>query len=231
MSTMDDRFALLGRIATGVAHDLNNYLAVVDVSLAILQRQMAAKPGPTAELAHARTGVDRAIRLNRTLLEYARGGEPAPTDLDLVVIVRGLLELFAQVIPSTVAVTVDVESSPAPIRGVASEVEQLVLNLIVNACDAMTEGGDLRLVLRGEASGAVTLHVIDTGGGMPQATARAAANGNAHTPSSKEGRHGRGLGVGIVRQVASRHHASFTFATAPTGSVATVTFPPVRDAS
>jgi two-component system, cell cycle sensor histidine kinase and response regulator CckA len=228
---MDDRFALLGRIATGVAHDLNNYLAVVDVSLAILQRQVAAKPGETAELVHARSGVDRAIRLNRTLLEYARGGEPAPADLDLVVIVRGLLELFSQIIPPTVAVTVDVERAPATIRGVASEVEQLLLNLILNACDAMADGGDLRLVLRGEASGAVTLHVIDTGAGMSPAAAREAANGNTHTPSSKEGRHGRGLGVGIVRQVASRHQASFTFATAPTGSVATVTFPPVRGAS
>ena len=224
---MDDRFALLGRIASGVAHDLNNYLAVVDVSLAILERQVASKPSE-AELTHARAGVERAIRLNRTLLEYARGGEPQPTDLDLVVVVRGLLELFSQLIPSGVAVTVDVESAPASIRGVAAEVEQLVLNLVLNACDAMQEGGDLRLVLRGEPSGSVTLHVIDTGGGMPPATARAAANGNAHTPSSKEGRHGRGLGVGIVRQVASRHFASFTFATAPTGSVATVTFPPAR---
>ena len=226
---MDDRFALLGRIATGVAHDLNNYLAVVDVSLAILQRQVDLRPGE-AELSHARTGVDRAIRLNRTLLEYARGAAPAAGELDLVVVVRGLLELFSQVIPPTVAVTVDVERAPAPIRGVAPEVEQLVLNLVLNACDAMEDGGDLRLVVRGEPSGAVKLHVIDTGGGMPPATARVtAANGNhAHTPSSKEGRHGRGLGVGIVRQVAARHDASFSFATAPTGSVATVTFPPSR---
>jgi signal transduction histidine kinase len=231
MDTMDDRFALLGRIATGVAHDLNNYLAVVDVSLAILQRQVASRPGETAELGHARTGVDRAIRLNRTLLEYARGGEPPTVELDLVVVVRGLLELFSQLIPPSVAVTVDVESAPGTIRGVASEVEQLVLNLVLNACDAMVDGGDHRLIVRGDASGAVSLHVIDTGGGMSAATARAAANGNAHTPSSKDGRHGRGLGVGIVRQVASRHLASFTFATSPTGSVATVTFPPARGAS
>jgi signal transduction histidine kinase len=208
MSAMeDDRYALLGRMTTGVAHDLNNYLTVVDVALALMQRP--ADPMQRLELERARYAMDASIRLIRTLLEYARGGTAETTDVDLGAVVQRVLEVVARLISYEVVVIVDVDSDTPLISGVASELEQLVLNLVLNARDAMPNGGTLHLVLRTESPSKVALEVSDTGEGLDAAAADAIGT---TTPSKKPGRNGRGLGLGIVRSVVDRHGAELKIA-------------------
>jgi signal transduction histidine kinase len=207
-----DRFALLGRIAGGVVHDLANYLLVLNLSLASLEEGLQ-EAGQGDTLSDARASLDGATRLTRNLLEYARGGTPAPVAVDLAAVVRRTLAIVGRMIPNEVRLVVDVAADLLPVRGVATELEQLLMNLLLNACDAMPHGGELQLALRVEPAGTVTLEVTDTGAGVGAA---ACASG-ATTPSSKTGRIGDGLGLGIVRGVAERHGAVLRIEARPGG--------------
>src|SRR5688500_12107997 len=91
----EDCLRLLGRLAGGVAHDLNNYLVVLDVALSLLERG----EDPIA-LRHAQTAVDAAIRLTGALLVYARGGRPEPVPVELATLVLRTLKVIRSSIPS-----------------------------------------------------------------------------------------------------------------------------------
>lgn len=218
---LEDSFRLLGRMTAGVAHDLNNYLTVLRVAIDLLEQRGADR----LLWDRAREAIESAVALNRNLLEYARGAKPEPRPIDLAGLVRRVLGLVQRLITPSIVVVVDESSELPPVRGVAPELEQLVLNLVLNACDAMPTGGELRLRLRAPGPSAVVLDVMDTGtGGV-----RPLASGEAHAPSAKPGRHGRGLGLGIVRAVADRHHAVLKMSARDGGgTTATVVLEPWR---
>jgi signal transduction histidine kinase len=201
---MNQRFVMLGRIAAGVAHDLNNYLAVVDLALTAIQRS-GAITATRKQLTDAREAVQSARKLTNGLLDYARGGTPAAQPVDLGLLVRHILELFEHVIPENVTLELETETDAPLVRGVAAELDQLVLNLIVNACDAMPDGGDLSVSVHSSSETGVTLEVADTGCGLAQASRDAEG---PTSPSSKRGDEATGLGLGIVRSVAERHGAA-----------------------
>jgi CheY-like chemotaxis protein len=220
---MSDRFCMLGRVTSGVAHDLANYLGAADLALTMAERN--DDPSAVARaLANAREATRRALRLNEALLEYARGGAPAPGPIDLAAAVRGVIELFGRSIPERLSVTVDLEGGLPPVTGVAAELEQLVLNLVLNACEAMPEGGTLSLTVRRVAEG-LALGVSDTGRGL----GRLPAEGAAVTHSSKTSRPGGGLGLGIVRHVAASHGARVKLAARPGGGTTVLVVFPVDE--
>lgn len=200
---VDDSFRLLGRMAAGVAHDMNNYLTVMRVALDL------------DDTVRLREGIESAIRLNRNLLEYARGATPEPTAIDLPCLVERVLSLVGRLITPEILVIIDKPPMLPQVRGVQAELEQLVLNLVINACDAMPTGGELRIKLRAPGPSAVVLEVIDTGAGMFEETPTGPI-----APSKKPGRGGRGLGLGIVRSVVDRHHAVMKIATSAGGGTA-----------
>jgi signal transduction histidine kinase len=221
------RFALLGRLVAGVAHDLNNYLGVVDASLAMGQRRLEGA-SCDSDLELARRATDHALRLIRSLVDYARGGEPPTGEVDLGDVVRHTLALFDRSIPSEVRVSIDADRAVARVRGVSVELEQLVLNLVLNACDAMCNGGDLNVRVRDGAAGTVTLEVVDTGCGVDTGASKAIGT---TSPSAKPGRRGHGLGLGIVRSVCERHGAELRVARRDGGGTAvTVTLAASRAA-
>lgn len=197
---LDDSFRLLGRMTAGVAHDLNNYLAVLRAALDLLD------PADPDRLLwqQAREAIESATALNRNLLEYARGAAPEPRAIDLSELVQRVLGIAGRLFTPEIVVVVDEQSNLPRVRGIGPELEQMVLNLVINACDAMPEGGELRLRLRAPGPSAVVLDVMDTGYGGLRISDIA---DDAVTPSSKPGRHGRGLGLGIVRSVVDRHRA------------------------
>ncbi|HEY3354542.1 MAG TPA: ATP-binding protein [Polyangia bacterium] len=224
---MNDRLSILGRVTAGVAHDLANYLGMVDLSLAMLARD-TRKGEREDRIAAAREATQRALSLTGCLLEYARGGTPAPALVDLAVRVRRVLDLFGRVIPDGISVVMNLTADPPPITGVAAELEQLILNLVLNACDAMPRGGALGLTVRA-SDATVSLEVADSGSGIPAAVGDIGA---APAPSSKAGRTGGGLGLGIVHCVAERHRASLQMAPRPGGgTVVTVSFPRAKPAA
>jgi len=211
-STSTDRFAVLGRIAGGVAHDLSNYFAVVDLSLQSLR--LRVKEADCPELDDARAAIAVATRLTKSMLDYARGGAPPLAPVDLPALVRRTLELVSRLIPAEVKLRLDMDEQLPIVHGVAIELEQLLLNLVLNACDAMPNGGELCLALRWSNPASVTLEVADSGAGVDDDVAR--ADGTT-SRSSKTGRYGDGLGLGIVRSVVERHGATLLIGPRPGG--------------
>src|SRR5690606_13990279 len=105
-----------------------------------------------------------------------------------------------------------------PLEGVRAQLEQLVLNLVINACEAMPDGGELVVTVRKSAAAAVVLEVVDSGsGGVPPI-------GNGRAVSRK--RRGAGLGLGIVQSVVERHRGAFTIAKAEPGGTKVVVMLP-----
>jgi len=187
---------LLGRMAAGVVHDLNNYLNVVEVTVRLLRRD----PADAEQLwQQMRAALDAIARLTTNLMTYARGATSEPVALDFSSIVRDVLALAARVVPPTVSLTTEIETKSRVVRGVRAELEQLVLNLIINAIDAMPDGGELHVGVR-YRSATVVLEVSDTGRG------RFAPSLGDLVMSSK--RAGVGLGLGIVRSVVERQRGA-----------------------
>jgi signal transduction histidine kinase len=142
------------------------------------------------------------------LTSYVRGSPPRFEAVDLGVIVERTIRLIAPVIPPAITVRVEIATQLIPIHGAVAELEQLVLNLVLNAADAMPDGGELRVRVQSTGGAAVYLEVADTGVGLPDA---AQVTGDGPVPSTKPGRR-RGLGLGIVRRVLEHHRGSLKLA-------------------
>ena len=212
-----DPMALIGRLAVGAAHDINNYLAAGEVALAFAER--AAGEEMKKDLRQVRASFDGVARIARALTAYARGGHPTATAIELEPLVRRVLESFGRIIPDGVRVVVETAGELPTVRGVASELEQVVLNLVLNACEAMVWGGSLWIVIERGPGGHIRLEVTDTGRGLP---AEVTESGGATSPSSKHGRARGGLGLGIVRQVVERHGGTVELGRAVGGGTSVV---------
>lgn len=198
-----DPFALVGRLAVGVAHDINNYLAAAEVSLAFAER--AAREDLKRDLRQVRASFDGITRIARSLTSYARGSQPVAEQVEMEPLIRRTMESFGRIVPEGVRVILEAGGNVPAVHGVASELEQVVLNLVLNACDAMVWGGTLWLILERGPAGHVRLEVADTGRGLPP---EVVASTGATSPSSKHGKAGGGLGLGIVRSIVARHGGS-----------------------
>ena len=200
----DDPLRLLGRITAGVAHDLGNYLSALAAVVALID-SAGADPALVARAAEL---VDHAGGITRSLIGYARGEAPAFEPVDLGPLVDRMLALLANVLPAGIAVRTDIAALVPAVRGAAVELEQLVLNLVLNAADAMPGGGELTVRVQPTGTAAVYLEVSDTGRGMPPEPG--AADGGPAEPTLRGQR--AGLGLGIVRRVIARHGGSIRFA-------------------
>jgi signal transduction histidine kinase len=196
---------LLGRMAAGVVHDLNNYLNVIEVTVRLLRRD----PDDADHLwQQLRAALDAIARLTTNLTAYARGAIAEPEEQDLGAIVREVLALIARIVPMTIVVATEIDAKARVVRGVRAELEQLVLNLVINAIDAMPDGGELHVVVRYRSHTAV-LEVADTGRGM-----FAPSLGDLSLSTKRPG---IGLGLGIVRSVVERQRGVLRIVPRSTG--------------
>jgi signal transduction histidine kinase len=211
---MNPRFEMLGRIAAGVAHDLNNYLCIVDLALTGLERTSRHDSARRLPLLEAREAIHGAQRLTKGLLDYARGGSPTLQRVDLPSLIDYVLVLFRRLIPENVVVEVHASADPIYVHGVPADLEQLVLNIVLNACEAMPHGGVLSLRVETCGAGGVRFEATDTGCGVCDAVRT--ANGPTSVSSKHEGATS-GLGLGIVRAVVERHDANLEIGQAVQG--------------
>src|SRR6185436_10685650 len=124
---------------------LNNYLALIGGTTTLLQRN----PGDPGLVQQLRRGLSHATRLTASLLSYARGETPPFEAIDLGALVRATLDIARSSISEMIDIVDDVEPDLAPVRGIRAELEQLVLNIVLNAADAMPNGGELRIRVAG----------------------------------------------------------------------------------
>ncbi|SEI41865.1 PAS domain S-box protein [Frateuria terrea] len=205
----------VGHLTGGIAHDFNNMLAVVIGSLDLLKRRL---PEGSAERRHADNAMeaaDRAATLTQRLLAFARQQPLNPQPLDANALVAGMYELLRHAIGADIRLEVVLAQGLWPTLVDANQLENVVLNLAVNARDAMRGGGRLAIETANatldrryaashpdmEAGEYVSITVSDTGVGMaPEVAAR------AFDPffTTKQAGQGTGLGLsqvyGFVRQ-------------------------------
>jgi PAS domain S-box-containing protein len=206
----------VGRLAGGVAHDFNNLLTVILSDVGLAQANAAARDPELAEsLLEIGQAAERARELTRQLLALGRRQILEVRDVDLNRLVTGFGKMLARLIGEDVVVTRQLDAAHGLVRADPVQLEQVILNLAVNARDAMPGGGrltirtenvevgpDAAMELMGVEAGAyVVLTVSDTGTGMDAET-----RAHAFEPffTTKEAGKGTGLGLatvfGIVRQ-------------------------------
>ncbi|GAB6061642.1 hybrid sensor histidine kinase/response regulator [Deferrisoma palaeochoriense] len=216
------RMESVGRLAAGVAHDFNNILGAMVPSLEMMERRIE-DPKALRYLATVKTGADRAAGLVRQLLAFSRAGEFEPRPVDLNTEVERALGLVR---PSLKGI--ELRWLPGdglePVRADPTQVQQVVLNLVLNAADAMGSGGALTVeTYRSPDARAAVLAVQDTGPGVPEDLAE-----RIFDPffTTKEPGKGTGLGLAIVYGIAERHGGAVRLVSPPGGGARfEVTFP------
>jgi signal transduction histidine kinase len=154
----------LGQLAGGIAHDYNNMLLAIAGNLDLA---LASGPGPevTRPLAAARAAVDRSTELTRRLLAFGRSEPTQPAPTDVAAVVRETAALLRPLLGARVGLELALEPTP-PVLIDPVEVEQIVMNLAINARDAMPDGGTIAISV-GPVADCVELVVADEGEGIP----------------------------------------------------------------
>ena len=229
----------VGRLAGGVAHDFNNYLTVINGYCDLLLSRLAPDDPDRAGLVDARRAGERAATLTRQLLAFGRQQILSPSPVSLNQIVSSIETMLRCLAPENI----DLATVLAPGLGAAmadtGQIEQVLMNLVTNARDAMPNGGTIRIETanvdldsatgerhRDIAPGAyVTLAVTDTGVGMDERT-RALIFEPFFT--TKELGKGTGLGLAMVYGIVKQSGGAIAVRSEPgAGSAFTVYFPRV----
>ena len=193
----------VGRLAGGIAHDFNNLLTVIGGHAQILVDDLAPGTAERREAEAIAAAAERAAGLTAGLLSFSRKQIVHPRVLDLGDVVRSLSGLLRRVLGETVQVTLQTAPGLGRVRADVSQIEQIIMNLAVNARDAMPDGGHLTFSLTNVdfaesevetlAPGAyVVLAVTDTGVGMDAET-----RGRAFEPFFTTKPPGKGTGLGL----------------------------------
>ncbi|HEV8266737.1 MAG TPA: ATP-binding protein, partial [Thermoanaerobaculia bacterium] len=192
----------VGQLAGGIAHDFNNIITVILGYGDLLASELEGKDHRHEYLSEVRLAAERAAALTRQLLAFSRKQVLEPRVLDLNEVVSGITPMLRRLIGEDVELTTALADDLAAICADPGQVEQVVMNLVVNARDAMPRGGRLTIATaNGEVDGQVELVVRDTGTGMDAETRM-----HLFEPffTTKPVGQGTGLGLatvyGIVRQ-------------------------------
>jgi signal transduction histidine kinase len=217
----------IGRLAGGVAHDFNNLLTAIIGYTDLLVERMDPQDQNARDVAEIRKAADRAAGLTRQLLAFSRKQFLNPTVLDLNETVSGMLQMLPRVIGEHIQTTVALAGDLVRVKADASQMEQVLVNLVLNARDAMPAGGHITIetgnVMLGasriraenltvEPGSYVMLAIADTGTGMDEATrARVFEPFFTTKPKGK----GTGLGLATVYGIVDQSGGSISITTAP----------------
>jgi len=195
----------IGSLAGGVAHDMNNILGAVQAIVQALVQKHAGEAGLVAELGIIERASTRGRDLVKSLTNFVRKGLEEPEALDLNGLVREEAELLGRTAAPGVAVVVDLEEPLPVVMGERGALGSALMNLCVNAMDAMPEQGTLTLRTRLLPDGQIGLSLEDTGKGMaPEVLARAMEPFFTTKAIGK----GTGLGLAMVYATVKAHGGS-----------------------
>jgi PAS domain S-box-containing protein len=220
----NQRMESIGTLAGGIAHDLNNALAPILMSAQLLRLRLD-DPDMRKLLDVLEASAQRGAEMVKQVLTFARGIEGKHGVVQLKHLIRDMATMTKQTFPRSISIKEQVSNEIWPVSGDATQLHQVVLNLCINARDAMPEGGTLTLYasniqldehsarMHPEAKpGPYTvLSVIDTGTGMPPHIQE-----RIFEPffTTKEAGKGTGLGLSTVRGIVKSHNGFMTLETA-----------------
>jgi len=214
---MAQKMESVGTLAGGIAHDFNNMLTVILGYGEMLKLRIANDPKAVSDLDEILRSAERASVLTRQLLTFARRQVVEPVHLDLNEVMSGLVKLIRKVTREDIEIKTFLAENPMMIRADRGQVEQVLMNLCLNARDAMPEGGQLVIetgvtMLEEEylkqypymkAGRYAVLSVSDTGIGMDEGTRERIFDPFFTTKGPEKG---TGLGLAMVYGIVKQHN-------------------------
>jgi PAS domain S-box-containing protein len=201
----------IGQLTGGVAHDFNNLLMAVLGNLELLRKYVGEDAKAVRLIEGAQQGAKRGASLTQRLLAFSRRQDLRIDPVDMLALVTGMEDLLKRSVGSTIVIKTDVPDHLPLVSADANQVELALLNLVVNARDAMPDGGEIRIGLNGvhqatpsgdlAAGDYVVLSVVDQGYGMDRDTLQKAVEPFF---STKELGKGTGLGLSMIHGLASQ---------------------------
>jgi two-component system, cell cycle sensor histidine kinase and response regulator CckA len=199
-----NKMQTLGELAGGIAHDFNNLLMAIAGYTDLLRLSLAPSDPRSQDVAEIRKTVDRATALTRRLLMFSRRESTHSEDLDMNAIIVDMREMLARIIGDRVQIRTDLAAGLPLVRGDRNQIDQVLMNLVINARDAMPGGGTLTLATSLArptlpASGnapptpRVVVSVKDTGIGMSDVVRT-----RLFEPFFTTKSHGKGTGLGLA---------------------------------
>jgi len=226
----------VGQLAGGVAHDFNNLLTVITGYTAMLLENPNLR-SVVPELEEIAVAANRAARLTHKLLAFSRKQVLQPRTINLNAVVTGMEEMLRRLIGEDITLVATLAGELAPVKADLNQIEQVVMNLAVNARDAMPNGGRLGIETRNVPANArphplpereyVALTVTDSGHGMDPQTAA-----HIFEPffTTKEVGKGTGLGLATVHGIVEQSGGKITVESSPGAGAKFTVYLPVDEA-
>lgn len=221
-----DRLAAVGELVAGVAHEVNNPLSTISAFSQMMLRDVALTDAQRDSLDVIKSETTRASQVVKDLLAFARRSEPHRELVDMNDVVARTLRLRGyQMTAQSISLETELCPQLPHVVGDARQLQQVCLNLVINAVQAMTPmgGGTLRLLTRGE-SGRVVIDVRDTGPGIPDG-----AKARIFEPffTTKDEGEGTGLGLSVSYGIIAAHGGTIeAVETSPRGTTMRISLPP-----
>jgi two-component system cell cycle sensor histidine kinase/response regulator CckA len=232
----DERLRALGQLAGGIAHDFNNQLTGIVGYAELLRMELDPSGPPRAHAERILVGAQRAAELTAKLLAFARSGHRRSEPVDLHGILREVVALLERSIDKTVTLTLDLRAKRHVVLGDATLLQSALLNLGLNARDALPQGGPITFRTRDDPPGVtlteasaprVVVEVRDEGVGMSEEAQR-----RAFEPffTTKPAGRGTGMGLAAVHGTVASHDGTVRLeSSVGAGTTVTMTFPVVED--
>ncbi len=217
-----ERQAALGEMSARIAHEVNNPLGIIKNYLLLIKRATAETPETGKYAKIVEQEIDRIAGIVRQLLDFHRPKPVIQTRLAIRGVVEEVLTLMERPLHSgKIKVWRKFEEHPPDVLGSSDGLKQVFLNLVINARDAMADGGDLTVSIRHDDDN-VTVQFCDTGPGIPPEIIP-----RIFEPyfSTKEPGQGTGLGLSVCYSIIKAHNGSITFRNNEPGGCFTVMLP------
>lgn len=202
------KLAALGETAAAIAHEIRNPLTVISAYIQLTRQHVPSNTKVLGHLDRVEREIQRLNRVAQHLMSYSSRSNPAWTKVPVNALVEDTLWLIRpRAHAQHVEVMTDYDASSPAVQGDRDQLTQVLLNLLVNACQAMPDGGRIQITtgVKGEGDEAqVTIQIADTGCGIPE----------EHLPNifqpffTTKGKDGTGLGLAISSRIARDHHGT-----------------------
>ncbi len=209
------RLESLGALVGGIAHDLNNMLVPIIVGVDILKEQNLSDDAHSM-VQTMEGSARRSAEMVRQMLLFARGGEANKTTIHLAQLIKEMCRIISDTFPKNIQCDVSVDKNAWPVLGVPTQLHQVLLNLCVNARDAMPNGGKLNLLANNakvdaaeslrhgvEPGNYLCVSVADTGEGIPPEVLNKIFQPFFTTKGPEKG---TGLGLSTCRSIVKSHN-------------------------
>ena len=229
-----DKLAIMGQLAAGVAHEINNPISGILIYIKLIYKMLEQKEFPKDKFIRYLTIMEReTTRVGRTvknLLDFTRPKEPEIIYVDIEEIIeQSLLLLEDPLRVGNIEIQSECNKRIPKIMGDFGQLQQVFMNIMLNACQAMPQGGKLTInrTVEGETGDEcfVSIKISDTGYGIPKKDIPKIFGPFFTTKGGKDGI-GLGLGLSIVQNIIQRHHGTIDVQSeAGKGTVFTITLP------